>query len=103
MQNRSIRNVPFYPYTQGGQAIAYTGAAEGLSAAMDVGREHNVWLTEDAWVRVGTGAVANDFPLAAGAIYVYTPTIAGVDDQLAFIAIDPLAVGSVAYIGRSER
>jgi len=103
MQNRSIRNVPWYPEPEGGQPVAFTGAAEGLSAALTVGKEYNVWVSEDCWCRVDTGAAINDFPLPAGAIYVYTATKAGVDDQLSFLAIDILAVGCVAYIGQSER
>ena len=106
MQNRSIRNVPFYPYPQGGQSVAFTGAAAGTSTALTVGREYNVSVGEDCWCRAGGAgvtAIANDFPLRAGAIYVYTPTIAGVDDRLSFLAIDPAAAASTALIGRSER
>ena len=103
MQNRSIKNVPWYPQTGEGQAIAYTDLVVGLSAALTVGKEHNIWVTEHAWVRVGGGAAANDFPIAAGAIYVYTPQAAGLwgDDQLSFLGIAAATAG-VAYIGQSE-
>lgn len=108
MENRSLRNVQWAPVPEGGEAVAFTGAAAGTSAQLEVGREYLVWLTDHAWVRYSSGAVldvaaANDHPTPSGAVYAYTPTLEGFDDYLSFLAIDAAAVGCVAYIGLAER
>lgn len=103
MENRSLRNVHWFPYPAGGQAVAYTGAAFGNSGALTVGKEYLIWITHAAWCRPTGPAVANDHAFPVGAVFSYIPTIAGVDDQLSFLAIDPAAIGCAAYISRAER
>jgi len=92
-----IPSVPFYPQTGEGQVLAI-GAGAVTSAAMTLNREHCIWAEQNCWIRVGAGAAAFDFPLPAGAVFVYTPT-AGFDT---ISVIQMAALGGNLYIGQSE-
>lgn len=93
-----IPSVPFYPQTGEGQVIAI-GAVAVTSAALTLNREHCIWAEQNCWIRVGAGAAANDFPLPAGAVFVYTPTAAA---NQTISVIQMAALGGNLYIGQSE-
>jgi len=92
-----IPSVAFYPQTAEGQTLAI-GAAAVVSAAMTLAREHCIWAEQNCWIRVGGGAAVADFPLPAGAVFVYTPT-AG---NLTISVIEMAALAGNLYIGQSE-
>jgi len=94
-----IPSVPFYPQTGEGQVLAI-GAVAVTSAALTLNREHCIWAEQNCWIRVGAGAAALDFPLPAGAVFVYTPTAAA---NNTISVIQMAALGGNLYIGQSEQ
>jgi hypothetical protein len=97
----TVPSVPFYPQTGEGQVLAI-GAVAVTSAAMTLNREHCIWAEQNCWIRVGAGAAANDFPLPAGAVFVYTPRTTGVGGDDTISVIQMAALGGNLYIGQSE-
>lgn len=93
-----IPSVPFYPMTGMGQVIAI-GAVAVTSGLLTLNREHCIWATQNCWIRVFNGAAVNDFPLPAGAVFTYTPTI---PNMQRISVIQMAALGGNLYIGQSE-
>lgn len=113
MQDRTELHVILRPQAGEGQRVAI-GAASARSAAMDIGKEHQIWASKACWLRTGDNAVDavqpaggppevdGDFPIPAGGVYTYTPT--GSDDQYIAVIEDASVNGITGYlfIGRSE-
>jgi len=95
----NLPSVAFYPQEGQGQVIAL-GAVAVTSAALTVNREHCIWAEQHCWIRIDAGAAVGDFPLPAGAVFVYTPREVGVDDTIS--VIEMAALGGNLYIGQSE-